>query len=124
MNLTRVLALSLLVPALPFSLAFAEAPVGEGSLSGSPSVDSGLRGGDAPGTDPDSSNTAPVKAEAGGATQARGGEALQAERTDQPAGKGRTGAGMGVGYPGYRGQGVDEAPHHRQYGSPPRAADE
>lgn len=38
-------------------------------------------------------------------------------------GKGCDGAGMGAGYPGYRGQGETDAPHHRQYGSPPRSPD-
>jgi hypothetical protein len=47
-----------------------------------------------------------------------------AAEVSHPGGKGRSGAGMGVGYPGYRGQGADEGPQHRQYGSPPRAADE
>jgi len=32
----------------------------------------------------------------------------------------RDGRGVGTGYPGYRGQGKDGSPHHRQYASPPR----
>lgn len=37
-------------------------------------------------------------------------------------GKGPDAGGQGVGYPGYRGQGGEGSPHHRQYGSPPRGS--
>lgn len=122
-NLSRGIYSLALIAALPLSLAFTEAVVPQDLVSGSSPVDS-------PGQDADASvmgldpNDATVpEGEVNAATRANGGVA-PAANVNRPGGKGRTGAGMGVGYPGHRGQGVDEAPHHRHYGSPPRAADE
>ena len=36
--------------------------------------------------------------------------------------EGQDGAGMGTGYPGYRGHGSDEHPGHKQHGLPPRGS--
>jgi hypothetical protein len=106
--LSRLLRSIVFVATLPLVSALSEAAVGDGAVSGSPLVDSSGQNGDASGIGLDPNDVTVPEDEA----------------KSHPEGKGPTGAGMGVGYPGYRGQGGDDAPHHRQYGAPPRAADE
>ena len=107
-TLSRFLLCILFVGTLPLAIAAGEAAGGDSARAEPPGVAGPAQARDGNGIDLDPNEVAVSEDEA----------------NSHPGGKGRTGAGMGVGYPGYRGQGGDDAPHHRQYGTPPRADDE
>jgi hypothetical protein len=107
-TLSRFLLSILFVGTLSLAIAGGEAAGGDSARSDPPVIAGPAQARDGNGIDLDPNDVAIPEDEA----------------NSHPGGKGRTGAGMGVGYPGYRGQGGDDAPHHRQYGTPPRADDE